>query len=214
MGRGLIKARQRLLQVIVGRNGIEQTRHAERVVHAPGGTHKPQAAAFSREARALAHQRADAGAIHLNEAAEVHQHFLPAFAGQPLQFTVEELAVFAERGSSTSFDDDDVALLMRSNFQFLVIGIHRIGDAAILPQVTLELYDAGSHKKELPLGDVCWQDKPLWSRASFTPDAIRPSGTASGIGVPESNARDQSFTLVSVTPARFNFIQPGKIFFG
>jgi hypothetical protein len=212
--RTLVKTRERVLQIIVSGNRVEQARHAQGVVHTSGGTNQAEASAFSREPSALAHQCADAGAVHLNEAAQIHQHFFVAFAGEPLQFAVKEFAIFAESGAATRFDDDDVALRVRCYFQFWVIGIHWVCDAAILPQVTLELYDAGSRKKELPLCSVCWQDKPLWPRASLMPDAIRPSGTASDVGVPESNARDQSLTLVSVTPSRFDFIRPTEIFLG
>ncbi len=46
-------------------------------MHPPRRTYQAQAAALARKACALAHQRADAGAIHLDQAAEIHE--------QPLQ---------------------------------------------------------------------------------------------------------------------------------
>jgi hypothetical protein len=105
-------------------NGFEEARDAERIVNAAGGHNETQAAALSRESSALTHECADTRAINLDEAAQIHEHFLPAFGGQALEFMVEQFAVFAERGAAAWRDDDDVAINAGSDFEFLMVGVH------------------------------------------------------------------------------------------
>jgi hypothetical protein len=130
---GGLEAPQRRGERVIGGNSLEQPCDAKRIVYAPGGTHEAQAAALAREPGALAHQRADAGAVNLDEAAQVHKHFLPALGGQPLQFVVEQFAVFAERGAAARLDHNDIAILARGDFEFLMVGVHNFICGAIQP---------------------------------------------------------------------------------
>ena len=116
-------------------NGFQQSSNAERIAHAPGRAHEAQTAALARQPSALAHQRADAGTVNLNESAQVHQHFPPPLGGKPLQLPVEKFAVFAQRGAAARLDHNDVAILARGDFEFLVIGVHFLYAARIGPNL-------------------------------------------------------------------------------
>ena len=113
-------------------NRVEQARDAQRVIHPARGTHQAQAAAFARESGALTHQRADAGAIHLEEAAQIHEQLLAAGAGDALQFAVENFAVFAERGAAARRNDHDVAIGARVDFEFWMFDVHNDDSTIIL----------------------------------------------------------------------------------
>jgi hypothetical protein len=101
-------------------------------MHPARWTHQAQTAAFARKSCALAHQRADAGAIHLDQPAEIHEQFLTARARDALQFAVEDFAVFAECGAAVRFDDHDVAVGSCVDFEFWMFDIHNNDSMFIL----------------------------------------------------------------------------------
>jgi len=94
-------------------------------MHPARRTHQAQAAAFPRKSCALAHQRAYAGAIHLDQAAEIHEQLFATGARDALQFAIEDFAVFAERGAAVRFDDHDVAVGSRVDFEFWMFNVHK-----------------------------------------------------------------------------------------
>jgi hypothetical protein len=105
-------------------NGVEKTGDAERVVHSARGTNQSKAAAFAGESGALTDESADAGAIHLNQAAEIDEQFLATRGGDALKFAVEEFAIFAEGGAAARLDDNDVAIGASIDFEFWMFEVH------------------------------------------------------------------------------------------
>ena len=103
---------------------VEQTGDAERVMHASCGADEAEAAAFAGESGALTDESADAGAIHLNQAAEIDEQFLATRGGDALKFAVEEFAIFAERGATARLDDNDVAIGASIDFEFWMFEVH------------------------------------------------------------------------------------------
>ena len=73
-------------------------------MHASGRTDETKTAAFAGESGALTDESADAGTIHLNEAAEIDEQFFATSGGDALKFAIKELAIFTEaarpRGST------------------------------------------------------------------------------------------------------------------
>jgi hypothetical protein len=93
-------------------------------MHASGGTDEAQAAAFAGESGALTHESADAGAIHLDEAAEIDEKLFATGGGDALKFVVEEFAIFTERGAAARLDDHDVSIGASVDFEFGMFDVH------------------------------------------------------------------------------------------
>jgi hypothetical protein len=95
------------------------------------GADEPQAAAFAGESGALADKSADTGAIHLNQAAQIHEQFFATAGGDALQFAVEEFAIFAERGAAVRLNDHDIAIGASVDFEFWMFDVHLDGSMFI-----------------------------------------------------------------------------------
>jgi hypothetical protein len=93
-------------------------------MHASGGTDEAEAAAFACESGALTDESADAGAIHLDEAAEIDEQFFATRGGDALKLAVEEFAIFAEGGAPTGLDDHNVAISAGIDFEFWMFDVH------------------------------------------------------------------------------------------
>jgi hypothetical protein len=93
-------------------------------MHTSGGTDETEAAAFAGESSALTDESADAGAIHLDEAAKIDEQFFATRGGDALKFAVEELAIFAESGAAARLYDDDVAIGASVDFEFWMFNVH------------------------------------------------------------------------------------------
>src|SRR5580704_8758429 len=100
-----------------GREGLDEAREFEDFADVTGGIQNFQAAALAFKAHERAHQRADAGAVHLRDAGEIYEDVRRTCFGELAQFGAELVIAGAYDYAALQIENSDTTRFPRDNLQ-------------------------------------------------------------------------------------------------